>query len=162
MKTHRRKSGFTLVEILIVVIILGILAAIVIPQFTEASSDARESSLTSNLQTMRSQLELYKVQHNDDYPSGVDPDAPDAAATLVLRLEGETDVDHAVLAGNEFGPYLHQFPTNPLNGLATVRYDVLPIAAGTDAAGWVFDPHTGAICADSPLTAVDGTLYIDL
>jgi len=60
-----RKGGFTLVEILIVVIILGILAAIVIPQFTSASQDARKNSLTSQLQTLRSQLELYKLQHLD-------------------------------------------------------------------------------------------------
>ena len=63
-----RKSGFTLVEILIVVVILGILAAIVIPQFTGASTEAKESSLMSNLQAMRSQVELYKIQHNDDLP----------------------------------------------------------------------------------------------
>src|SRR5688500_19799867 len=64
-----RKGGFTLVEILIVVIILGILAAIVIPQFTSASQDARRNSLTSQLQTLRSQLELYKLQHLDQMPS---------------------------------------------------------------------------------------------
>ena len=44
-----KNRGFTLVEILIVVIILGILAAIVIPQFTSASSDARNSSVASTL-----------------------------------------------------------------------------------------------------------------
>ena len=66
-----RKSGFTLVEILIVVIILGILAAIVIPQFTNASQDARKNSLTSQLQTIRSQIELYKLQHNDKLPNVV-------------------------------------------------------------------------------------------
>ena len=64
-----RKAGFTLVEILIVVIILGILAAIVIPQFTSASQDARKNSLTSQLQTLRSQIELYKLQHLDQLPS---------------------------------------------------------------------------------------------
>ncbi len=68
MKARVRKSGFTLVEILIVVIILGILAAIIIPQFTDASTDAKQSSLDSNLQTLQSQFELYKVQHNDVYP----------------------------------------------------------------------------------------------
>src|SRR5207253_190862 len=66
-----RKGGFTLVEILIVVIILGILAAIVIPQFTSASQDARKNSLTSQLQTMRSQIELYKLQHLDQLPSNL-------------------------------------------------------------------------------------------
>ena len=59
----RSASGFTLVEILIVVVILGILAAIVIPQFTNASDSAKGSSLTSQLQTIRSQLELAQTQH---------------------------------------------------------------------------------------------------
>ncbi len=65
----RNARGFTLVEILIVVIILGILAAIVIPQFTNASSDARNSSVASTLQTMRSQIELFKIQHADTPPA---------------------------------------------------------------------------------------------
>ena len=50
---RRNNKGFTLVEILIVVIILGILAAIVIPQFTNASNDARNNSVASTLQTLR-------------------------------------------------------------------------------------------------------------
>ena len=64
----RREQGFTLVEILIVVVILGILAAIVIPQFTNASETARASSLNTQLQSIRSQLELYQLQHNGEYP----------------------------------------------------------------------------------------------
>ena len=64
----RLASGFTLVEILIVVVILGILAAIVVPQFTNASQTAKASSLLSQLQSIRSQLELYQVQHNAVYP----------------------------------------------------------------------------------------------
>lgn len=67
----KAKSGFTLVEILIVVVILGILAAIVIPQFTDASTDAKLSSLKSNLQTVRSQIQIYKI-NNDDAPPTLD------------------------------------------------------------------------------------------
>ncbi len=64
------KRGFTLVEILIVVIILGILAAIVIPQFSNASRDARRPNVTSRRQTLRSQIELFKLQHRDKLPGG--------------------------------------------------------------------------------------------
>lgn len=68
--TKRNQSrGFTLIEILIVVVILGILAAIVIPQFTNAAQDANESSARSQLQTMRSQIELYRVQNNGTAPA---------------------------------------------------------------------------------------------
>ena len=63
------KRGFTLIEILIVVVILGILAAIIIPQFTDAAQDAGASSARSQLQTMRSEIELYRVQNNGATPA---------------------------------------------------------------------------------------------
>src|SRR5437588_12205187 len=90
MNSYRksRASGFTLVEILIVVIILGILAAIVIPQFTNASQDARKSSLSSQLQTLRSQIELYKMQHKDTFPTAT---GLAAAAWDWTKLTGKTD-----------------------------------------------------------------------
>ena len=71
IRTHRpnRKRGFTLIEILIVVVILGILAAIIIPQFTDAAQDASAASARSQLQTMRSQVELYRVQNNGQIPA---------------------------------------------------------------------------------------------
>lgn len=64
----RRKTGFTLVEILIVVVILGILAAIVIPQFTSASQEAVKGALLSQLQTIESQFELYRVRNQGTAP----------------------------------------------------------------------------------------------
>ena len=63
-----RMKGFTLVEILIVVVILGILAAIVVPQFTNASSEAMKGALASQLQTINSQVELYRVRNQGAYP----------------------------------------------------------------------------------------------
>lgn len=60
----RSRRGFTLIEILIVVVILGILAAIVIPQFTEASDDAEMQSARSTLQTVRSQFELCRFKQD--------------------------------------------------------------------------------------------------
>ena len=100
---RKNNKGFTLVEILIVVIILGILAAIVIPQFTNASTDARKNSLSSQLQTMRSQFELYKLQHNDKLPlvfqaTGTKTDVSGCWAGMV----GQTDVAGATTGSRGF------------------------------------------------------------
>jgi len=136
------KAGFTLVEILIVVVILGILAAIVIPQFTEASTEAKTSSLMSDLQTVRSQIELYKVQHNDDLPGA-------GGATFEQALTGKTDIDGAVDTSGAYGPYLQTIPTNPFNDDDDVRIDGPDAGADTD--GWRFDatdPNSGAFQAD--------------
>ena len=105
-----RRSGFTLVEILIVVVILGILAAIVIPQFTNASTTAKLNSLTSDLQTVRSQVALYASQHNDAAPT---------VANFAAQLTGQTDVTGAT-NGTGFGPYLLTLPNNPFTNTNTV------------------------------------------
>lgn len=68
MRTRAPKA-FTLVELLIVVVILGILAAIVVPQFSNASDSAIKGALKSQLQTVTSQTELYKVQNAGTYPT---------------------------------------------------------------------------------------------
>lgn len=113
MKTKMTNAGFTLVEILIVVVILGILAAIVIPQFTQASTEARENSLRANLQTIRSQIELFKIQHNDA--------APTSNLTFENQMQGRTDQDGTVNAAGEFGPYLQDIPVNPFTNGATIN-----------------------------------------
>ena len=130
-----KRAAFTLVEILIVVIILGILAAIVIPQFTEASDDARLSSLVSDLQTTRSQLELYRVQHSS-YPDGAD------SAAWKLQLSAQTDIAGA--AGTDFGPYLQIFPTNPFTNSSNVKLDTAAAGVpGTGTEAWYFNTVTG-------------------
>src|SRR5688500_10558540 len=66
---HGTPGGFTLIEILIVVIILGILAAIVVPHFTNAGKEAKHTALVTIVQNVRSQVALYKLQHNDQLPN---------------------------------------------------------------------------------------------
>jgi general secretion pathway protein G len=136
MLARNRKTGFTLVEILIVVIILGILAAIVIPQFTNASQDARESALLSQLQTLRSQIELYKLQHKDALPDLV---------TNWNPMTTKTDADGvASAAADAFGPYMQSAPSNPINGLVNVTDGDSAAAGATVDCGFIFDYNAGA------------------
>jgi general secretion pathway protein G len=141
-----KKSGFTLVEILIVVVILGILAAIVIPQFTEASTDAKLSSLCTDLQTLRSQIELYKIQHNDNPPT---------FANFVDQMTKQSDLNGTVppAAGLAvYGPYIQKVPINQFND----KYDATGIhglldndtTIGNDGGSWEYNQTDGSIYPD--------------
>ncbi len=150
---NRVKKAFTLVEILIVVIILGILAAIVIPQFTSASEEARESSLDTDLQGLRSQISLYKLQHHDRGPDVQSTDEGQSwtadANNFVTRMTGTTD-EWGQTSGSAFGPYFQEFPSNPFandsvdNDVAVVADEDAKNATPTTA-GWIYCSAEGTI-----------------
>lgn len=70
-----KNTAFTLIEILIVVILLGILAAIVIPMFTDSSEEAKISAEATDLQTLQGQVQLYRAKEGD-YPGTLNDLAP--------------------------------------------------------------------------------------
>lgn len=143
----KAKRGFTLVEILIVVVILGILAAIVIPQFTEASTEAKTSSLCTDLQSVRSQIELYKIQHNDAMPGENNTaigGTHTGGAGFIAGLIGQTDIFGEL--GSDYGPYLQKIPTNQFNNLDTIEMNG---TLGGGSHGWNFNTTTGAFHADT-------------
>jgi prepilin-type N-terminal cleavage/methylation domain-containing protein len=155
--------GFTLIELLIVVIILAILAAIAIPQFSSSTTDAQLSALDSNLATVRSALEQYKVQHSNTYPgavasTGTCPTANGTNAAGAIGTEAAmkaqlTNPTNAAgvacpIAGGDFrfGPYLRSgLPAEPIGNLNTVPVLTTTgaaLTAGT-AGGWAFDTLSG-------------------
>jgi len=152
-------QGFTLIEILIVVMVLGILAMVIVPQITVSTQDAKTSTLESNLATMRNAIELYAVQHNNVYPGGNGADAAAAATAFVNELTKYTNAAGAtsdsVDTDYPFGPYIKNgaLPTNPHNSLATVVCNLslditdAPAAAVLEASGWYFYPKTGKLLA---------------
>jgi prepilin-type N-terminal cleavage/methylation domain-containing protein len=111
MRTRVRRA-FTLIEILIVVVILGILAAIVVPQFTNASQDAQISNVETQLQTIRSQIELYRVRNNGAYPASF------ASGTWTDLVSPD---------------YLRSDPVNPRTNSKTIG------TADGPTVGWVWD-----------------------
>ncbi len=127
----RTRRAFTLIEILIVVVILGILAAIVIPQFTDASEDAMDASVRSQLQTLRSQIELFNIQN---------------PATVYTAAEPVGTFWDNLLFGN----YLQTEPRNPMQNNSTS-------VAGAPAAGvgWVWFESVAGQTWSLGLYAVD-------
>lgn len=136
------RKAFTLVEILIVVMILGILAAIVVPQFTEASDDARLSALTTDLSTVRSQLQMYRVHHNGKFPTNITQQLTNRTNAL-----GQVMPAGANKALYPYGPYLVEFPSNPYV-LGDASNTVDTTAAGGGNAGWYYNSTTGHFSPD--------------
>ncbi len=68
----RGKKGVTLVELLIVVLILGALAAIAIPRLTQSADTAKTSGCKTNIDIINSQIELYAAEHDGAYPANLD------------------------------------------------------------------------------------------
>ena len=137
---YRVRSAFTLVEILIVVIILGILAAIVIPQFTNAATDARTANMQTQLKNVRSLIELYRLQHNSDAPLLVTGDGWEL-------MTSRTTEDGTLDTAGMYGPYMQGAPVNPLTNSSTV---VAVGATPTDKPGWYYDESTGAFHGANP------------
>lgn len=135
-----RKKAFTLVEILIVVIILGILAAVVIPQFSEASADTRASSVMSDLRMIRAQIQLYKAQHTDTY-------ATDFENQMIKYTDVDGNTATAYTSTFRFGPYMLKVPPNPYTGINAVRTGAFGIPA--TSAGWWYNSDTGEFRADN-------------
>lgn len=137
MRTNTVAKGFTLVEILIVVVILGILAAIVVPQFTNAANESRIGNVATQVATIETQLELWAARHNGVYPD--------------LTTEGQRWQD-LVDEG-----YFKSIPRNPFDNTS----DIGPWPATADAddfviygdatGGWLYDASTGNIAASTSI-----------
>ena len=159
--------GFTLVEILIVVVILGILAAVVLPRFSDASQQARVGTLADDLRFMRVQLQVYAAQHHDlppGYPDGAPAAAPTDAA-FADQLTGPTDERGRAVAADApgaVGPYLTKVPDNPLNGSSAVKIVVGPVLPPPDnSTGWVYSPTANRFAANLTGTDANGKPYAD-
>jgi general secretion pathway protein G len=151
VRGSKMKKAFTLVEILIVVAILGILAAMTLPTIQGHITEAKESAAKDTLRILRNAIELYAAQHN-----GIAPGYPYDKTSAPVMIT-------AFIIGMRRG-YLNALPENPFNNKKTF----LMIANGksfpaepTGGYGWVYQPQTKTIKLDWPGTDTEGVSYYD-
>lgn len=128
------RRAFTLVEILIVVVILGILAAIVVPQFANARREAAQGTTVYELEKLRRAVDVYMARHDNRAPEIV---------------EGDGTWGELISTG---GQYLKSAPLNPYVGDVNARRIVIretPDDAYHMDYGWIYDNSTGRIWAAS-------------
>jgi len=152
------------------VVILGVLAAIVLPQVSTATASARASMLMDDLRIMRSQLMVFKAQHNGvsaGYPDGNPAQNPtEAALALQLTLSSTVSGQTAAVGtpGYPYGPYMREMPENPINAKRSVR--IIPDGTDfpdtpTNQDGWIYQPSTLLFKADSPGTDEEGRPFFE-
>ena len=173
------EKGFTLVELLIVVIILAVLAAVVVPQFSTSTDDAKVSALDSTLSNMRAAIDLYYQQHSGAYPG-----AKTAVGSCAVALKGTgtgtdlvtfqeqmslyTSITGAACGQKDtvfkYGPYLKKaiLPQNPITEVNTVVIDAtasLGMISTTAGGGWKYNYTTGQFIADDTNLDAAGAAY---
>ncbi len=137
-RSFNRKNGFSLVELVIVVVIIGLLAAIAIPRFSRGAAGATDSAVSGDLAVLRNSIEMYAAEHNGTYP---------LAAAFVAQLTTYTSAAGAPNAAKtstyKYGPYLRQ----------------VPALKGGDYVGAVGIEGVSATPTDETATATNGWLY---
>ena len=140
MRLSHRRSGYTLVELMIVILILGILAAVVMPEYESASAETNVAALDADLQVISRAIELYAIQHDDSFPGTISGDS--SWKNFLVHMTEQTDRFGNI--GTRYGPYLRTgVPANPINGLSNGLITNTP-PSDNNTCGWWYDPKSGA------------------
>ena len=123
-----RRNAFTLIEVLIVVIIMAVLAATIVPQFSNTTDDAKLSAMDYNLRALRSQILLFEM-HDGDFPGTL------GALTST--------------ASDGYGPFIDAVPENPFNNSADeAAVTSVPTGPNSTGEGWLYMNSTGQVWAN--------------
>jgi prepilin-type N-terminal cleavage/methylation domain-containing protein len=162
-----RKRAFSLVELVVVIVIIGILAAIAIPRLSRGTVGASQSALAGNLKVVRGAISLYFTEHNNNFPGPTAANFEDQL-TQYTSLAGATQASKDNV--HRFGPYLAAIPPCPVgeNAGKPTASDVLidnansppnpnPASAGEE--GWVYNPNTGEFLPNTNQNDDTGTPF---
>lgn len=147
----RRSRAFTLIELVIVVVIIGILAAIAVPRMSRGAAAATDSALSANVAQLRGALDHFYVEHNNTYPAIGDLTKALTQFSDVAGAQFQTTKDE--VKGIIYGPYIAKIPAVGA-GPNRAANDFVATLGG--AAGWVYDAATGTITPNVPDGVKDG------
>jgi len=136
------RRGFTLVELLIVIVILAVLAAIAIPRFMNSGTRSKTASLRSDLKLVRNAIQTFS-NDTGTFPATLDDLAGSAAPAN--GVDGTSGASKAIKTADWHGPYMTAIPTDPVSGNA-LTYS---ITAGT----------VGKVSSSASGNDDDGTAY---
>lgn len=141
-----RRTGFSLVELVVVIMILGILAAVAAPKLLQTSGTATDNGLKQSLSVVRNAVELYAAEHGGALPRS------DSVANFKADL----------------APYLRKFPEVPVGPTAGDAAQSVDVKFGTGTTGepsptkgWYFNTSTGQFFVNYNGTANDGATSYD-
>lgn len=143
--TRHRGFEITLLDTLLLVAIMAIATSVAMPFLAEASGQANSTALLQNLQALRTQIALYRVEHGGAAPLLYEGTFPQLThPTNAKGVPGPF--------GKEYphGPYLPAgIPANPFTGVSTVTpTDRFPPTAVSGVGGWLYHEETGRIAPD--------------
>ncbi len=166
------RLGFTLVEVMLVVVILAILGGAVLSQFQSSTTEARDAALTQSLRVLRVQIELFKAQHNGHPPGWTNPTDKTTALLHLLRpTDAAGNINGIASATFRYGPYLPIVAfDNPVNGNSEVKLSTHPHTESPDdnltddgePVGWFYNPANGEVAGNCEGSTANGTPRIAL
>ncbi len=145
------KKAFTFIEIMIVVAILGIAAAIILPVIKNHITEAKETSAKDTLRIMRNIIEVYTGKNGGVPPGYLRNDTSKSPGFTVFWAQLIRD-----------GKYINNLPENPFNKLKSINVvsdTITPVATGEG--GWIYNPTTRDFKIDWPGKDSKGVPFAD-
>jgi general secretion pathway protein G len=157
-----RPRGFSLVEILIVLGLMGILATVVLMNFGNSDRGTKEQTLKSNLTVVRQALDVYKSDHGWYPCDPADWNSAGNAANFIRQMTEYTSATGQPSTTRtstfKYGPYLKSWPVEPMSKISTVTVNTTQerllatigaaVAASGATGGWYYEARSGNFCGN--------------